>query len=115
MLYVNPLDSGLAALGQPRPGTLAREKQALREFERLFLYMLLREMRQTAAVGSAREKTPAMRLYEDLLDDALSAEFARSGQVGIATQIERQLHPDRAQIAETTRALKHYAGIADND
>ena len=61
------------------------------------LYMLLREMRQTAAVGSAREKTPAMRLYEDLLDDALSGEFARSGQVGIATQIEQQLHPDRAQ------------------
>jgi len=86
MLYVNPVSASLARQADGE----AQRKAALQEFEQLFMYSLLREMRQSVSV-SGEKKGREMQLFEDMLDDALSGAMARSGQVGIARQIERQL------------------------
>lgn len=86
MLYVNPVNPALGT----QADKAAKRQAALQEFERLFLYSLLREMRQAVPV-SGEKKGREMQLFEDMLDDAMSGAMARSGQVGIAGQIERQL------------------------
>jgi len=90
MLYVNPIE---AFSFDPVSGAVDKthsEKGALRELEHLFLFTLLKEMRKTADMGV--EKPREVQLYEEMLDDSLSSAMAKSSQVGIASQIEQQLH-----------------------
>lgn len=86
MLYVNPVSPAISA----RAPEHTQRKAALQEFEHLFLYSLLREMKQTVSI-SGEKKGREMQLFEEMLDDALSGQMALSGQVGIARQIEQQL------------------------
>lgn len=91
MLYVNPVNPALNRIEMGTPAAdEARKKTALQEMEHLFLYTLLREMHQTVSVGGEK-KGRELQLYEEMLDDALSSEMAKSGQVGLAKQIEQQL------------------------
>jgi flagellar protein FlgJ len=92
MLYVNPME-----MRQPLPADgaglkNAKQKQSLEEFERLFLYQLLREMRKTVPedglLGSSQEQS----FFEEIMDDHLAGQMAKSGQLGIAAQIEQQLN-----------------------
>jgi len=97
MLYVNPVSPLLnRAAGMTATENETKRKAALQEFEHLFLYSLLREMHQTISVAGDK-KDPEMQLFEEMLDDALAAEMARSGQVGIARQIEQQLTAPRVR------------------
>ena len=92
MLYVNPVSPLLNRTTGATPAqSAAQTKEALKEFERLFLYSLLREMHQSVSVAGEK-KEREMQLFEEMLDDALAGEMARSGQVGIARQIEHQLN-----------------------
>ena len=90
MLYVNPLeqkpfnrlDSGIQALRD--------EPQAFEEFERLFLYQLLQEMRKGVPTDGLFGHSPQQRLFEEMLDDHYAGEMVRSGQLGIARMMEEQ-------------------------
>jgi Rod binding domain-containing protein len=102
MLYVNPLDLQVNRL-QSGPEDSQKRRLALREMEHSFLFTLLQEMRK----AMADESQPASReteMYTEMLDDALSSEMARTGQLGLAKQIERQLDSQ----------LKKSAGAADD-
>lgn len=91
MIYVNPVNPLLnRTTGLTDAGNEAQRKAALQEFEHLFLYSLLREMHQSVSV-TGEKKGREMQLFEEMLDDALAGEMARSGQVGIGRQIEKQL------------------------
>jgi len=113
MLYVNPMAGSnpvLSARGnsavfrpdargdQPAP---AREKAALQEFERLFLGQLLREMRKTVPENSLFGKSSEQEFAEEMMDDQMAGEMAKSGQFGIAKQMEAQMKL-RAATPNTT-------------
>jgi len=97
MLYVNPLGVGnvdrINAIKDPQK----KEKLALQEFEHLFLFTLLQEMRKTIPLLKETEGGQEKDLYTEMLDDALSGQMARSGQMGIAKQIEEQLRTAETQ------------------
>ena len=101
MLYVNPLDPSLMRL-EGMANKSGQEKVALQELEHFFLYMLLQEMRKTTDIAGTNEKGPEMDLYNEMLDDALSGEMSKSGQIGLAKQIEQQLR--QAEMQQTLRA-----------
>ncbi len=97
MLYVNPIEARSASqLSQATHGD-DRESMALEEFEHLFLFQLLQEMRKTVPKSDLFGDGRAQRFYEEMMDDALSAAMADSGQLGMADAIEKQLQAGRMQ------------------
>ncbi len=101
MLYVNPLATPFVVRGDRLAFEAAREKIALEELEHYFAFMLLREMRKTVSPEVLFDGGQEKRLYEEMLDDALSGELAKSGQLGIAKNIAGQL-----RAAEIRSGLK---------
>lgn len=91
MLYVNPLELSRGARVDHMLEGPAREKTAVQEFERYFLYTLLREMRETVPRNDLFGDSQSRRVYEDMLDDHLAGQMAQSGQFGIGKMIETQL------------------------
>ncbi|MBP8128047.1 MAG: rod-binding protein [Candidatus Hydrogenedentes bacterium] len=98
MLYVNPLETGYGARVDAALKGAAREGRAVEEFERFFLYTLLREMRRTVPRDDLWGDSQARQVAEDMLDDVLAGEMAKSGQMGLGKQIQEQLR----QQAEAT-------------
>ena len=96
MLYVTPLELVGPARGLAQAGGAARERVALEELEHYFLFMLLQEMRKSIPSDGLLDGGQGRKIFEEMLDDALSKEMARSGQLGVAKQIEQQLHLDGA-------------------
>ena len=91
MLYVNPLATPAAARMDSLTSGSAKEKVALNELEHYFLFMLLQEMRKTVRIAGESTRNHERQLFDEMLDDALSGEMARSGQLGIASQMREQL------------------------
>ena len=91
MLYVDPLANPFTVHMEGVEQDAAREKMALQEMERFFAYTLLQEMRKTIPDDGLFEQTPAMRMYEELMDDVLAEQWAESGQLGLAQMLEEQL------------------------
>ena len=50
------------------------------------------------------ESAATKRMYEELLDDALSQQIAESGQLGLAKQIEEQLRIAEMQSQLATQS-----------
>ena len=104
MLYVNPL---LTVHEGTFDGKVAsdpvRERVALEELEHYFLFTLLKEMRKTVPDDGLFGGGPERQLYDEMLDDALSAAMAKSGQLGVADTIEAQLRAAEVQrqVAES--------------
>ncbi len=109
MITVNPFVTGLRAESSAPANTAAREKQALQEFERVFVYKLLREMRNTVTRNGLLGDSPAQRMFEEMLDDLHAKEMAQSGQLGLANQMQEQITRDleakRTRPDGTTKAL----------
>jgi Rod binding domain-containing protein len=91
----------------------AREKTALQELEHLFLFTMLREMRKTTQPAKSVDNSSERQTYDEMLDDALSGEMARSGQVGLAKTIEAQLRAAEkgipARRPDQVKAAARYA------
>jgi Rod binding domain-containing protein len=93
MLYVNPATTqGAASVNQE-----VKQRNALRELERLFAYMLLQEMRRTVPEDNLLGSGLATQMQSDMLDDALSGAIAESGQLGLAKLIEDQIQAAAVQ------------------
>jgi len=110
MLYVNPLEArgaGQVFAGQDKA---AKEKAALQELEHLFLFTMLKEMRKTTETVKSADRSHEREIYDEMLDDALSGEMARSGQVGLAKTIEAQLRA--AEKGIPTRRLDQVKAAA---
>ncbi len=105
MLYVNPLQTSTDWRSDPAQFSAQREQQALEEFERVFLYQMLREMRKTVPDGGLFAPSPAQKFFEESLDDALAGSMAESGQLGIAKQIKAQWEQTRAARADRPNGL----------
>lgn len=98
MLYVNPLELSRGARVDHMLEGPAREKTAVKEFERYFLYTLLREMRETVPRNDLFGDSQSRRVYEDMLDDHLAGQMAQSGQFGIGEMIESQLRQPEERV-----------------
>lgn len=111
MLYVDPIaERHIAAPGGP--GALrARREGAAQEFERFFLYQLVREMRKSVPKTGLLGKSQQQDLYEEMFDDFMSGEMARSGQLGIAKLVNQELDKAGAASAVAKSAANSpYAG-----
>jgi flagellar protein FlgJ len=110
MLYVNPLEarSDLRVSGEGREGL--REKAALKEFEQIFLYQLLREMRRTVPTDGVLAASRQQEFFEEMMDDFLAGKMAESGQLGIARQMELQLQ-STGNGSKAASAAKSAEGI----
>ena len=116
MLYVNPLDSPNLSRIDTTKDPKAKEHLALQEFEHVFLFTLLQEMRKTVPIGGEDEKqNEEKELYSEMLDDALSGQMASSNQLGVAKQIETQLRAGEKQplvkAALTGYGIKNAADV----
>lgn len=104
MLYVNPLEGYQVARADESARQILRRKQSFQEFERVFLYQLLREMRRTESSESIFGTSREQDFFQDMLDDVLAGKMAESGQLGIARQIDLQLRAtEQARPATTVR------------
>ncbi|MDR5659700.1 rod-binding protein [Serpentinicella sp. ANB-PHB4] len=70
-----------------------REKlmDACREFEAIFLNMMMKEMRKTIPTDGLTEKSQAREIFESMHDEKLSVEMARGKGTGLAKQLYNQL------------------------
>ncbi len=90
MLYVNPLEQKPYSRLDSGIQSLTNEPQAFEEFERLFLYQLLQEMRKGVPSDGLFGHSPQQKLFEEMLDDHYAGEMMKSGQLGIARMMEEQ-------------------------
>jgi Rod binding domain-containing protein len=101
VLYVDPIASSEALRSTDKANAGARQKAALREMDQLFIFQLLQEMRKSIPkdnlLGGAGM---AQDTYNEMLDDAMAANMAKSGQFSVSKQIEDQLKALDAQRKE---------------
>lgn len=112
MLYVNPLEAHPAFYANLAERKLARTNQAVEEFERYFVYMLLSEMRKTIPKDTLLGGGGQQDLFAEMLDDAFAGEIARSGQWGIGKQIAEQLAARETQAAARAALEAKLLGFA---
>jgi flagellar protein FlgJ len=79
----------------PQPGAEAAEPSRLKtvceEMEALFLHHMLSEMRKTVDKSGLIDGGRSEEIYTSLMDVELAEEMARSGGLGLATILQRQL------------------------
>lgn len=94
--------SAMGGLRQTRPGSVAlpdsikpddarQLRRAAQEFEAIVLGQMLKAMRQAGAQGSPALTGTSQKLYRDLMDDELAKSISRSGGVGLADVLVRDL------------------------
>ncbi len=64
---------------------------ACKEFEAIFLEMMLKQMRRTVPEGELIEKSFAREIYETMQDEEISKEMARGRGIGLAQDLYKQL------------------------
>ncbi len=65
------------------------------EFEGYFIQMMYKEMRKTVNSGNnIFQKSYAQKIFEEMLDEEVSKQSARSGGVGLAGFMYKQLSRD---------------------
>ncbi len=92
-----PVAASVSASSELQEGLSTKEKKAFQDFEKMFVLMMLKEMRKTQNESSMVEKSHASRMYEEMMDEAMSEQMAASNQLGIARDMGNQLHADRLQ------------------
>jgi len=97
MLYVNPADASLLQRTALGVHSGQRTGAVLQEFERLFLYQMLREMRGTVPEGGLFPKSREEEYFEETMDDYLAGEMAKTKQFCIADQMERQIRENETR------------------
>lgn len=71
----------------------AKLKQAVQEFEALFLGQVLKDMRQTIPESGLFGQGPEDKLMRDLMDEEWAKQMASGRGMGLAQVLYRQLAP----------------------
>lgn len=83
--------NGLAELkGKAREDAGAARKEVARQFEAMFVQMMLKSMRD-ASLGEGLLDSDNVKFYRDIYDQQLAIHLSDSGGIGLAEVIERQL------------------------
>ena len=79
-------------------------KAVAKQFESLFMQMMLKQMRQSVSMGgSSIGESEQTNFYRGLADQQLATNLAKSGGIGLAKAIERQLMPKQDVDSATTK------------
>ena len=86
----------------------ASAKKVAREFEAMFIGMMLKSMRETVGEDKLTGGGRGEETFRSLLDQEYAQSAAKNGGVWLAQMIERQLTGDRqaAQAARTAQAAQ---------
>jgi flagellar protein FlgJ len=83
--------NGLAELkGKAREDSGAARKEVARQFEAMFVQMMMKSMRE-ASLGEGILDSDNVKFYQDIYDQQLAIHLSESGGIGLAEVIERQL------------------------
>ncbi|NLY86300.1 MAG: hypothetical protein GX077_08125 [Tissierellia bacterium] len=73
--------------------------EVCREFESIFLYMVLKEMKKTVPEDGLIEKSQASRIFEDMYFEELSKEMTKgNNSLGIAKMLYDQFKNGRVKL-----------------
>ncbi len=99
------LKSLQSSLTTAKEGTSAFDDAAAREvankFEALLVHNMLKSMRKTTM---AEDTSNSRAIYDDMLDEQLADTMIKSGGLGIADQIVRQIQQQQGKSAVSTQA-----------
>ncbi|MFT6624093.1 MAG: flagellar protein FlgJ [Cycloclasticus sp.] len=108
--------NGLAQLRAKAGGSKVEESEALsevaRQFETIFLKMMLKSMRDTVPESDLinNEKT---RFYQSMYDDQISLDLSKRGNLGLADMIVQQLGGEaKTDVATQGQTLSNYKEFA---
>lgn len=99
---------GLSALrAQAEQGTQRALPDAARQFEAIFIHILLKSMR-AAELGEGFMDTETTRFYRDMFDQQLSVELSKDQGIGIAEMLVKQLGgpPAEGEAVPLTQDLR---------
>ncbi len=100
--------AGLASLkAQARLDQNAALDKAAKQFESMFLQMMLKSMRQAKLTESMFD-SQSMNKYQEMYDEQLSVHLAEAGGAGLADVIKRQLSGVDRQIISRGKELAAY-------
>jgi len=93
-LYVNPLANDPLRTDDVQALQQHRESVATKELEKLFASLLVKEMRKSVKEDGLFGSGPDAQLYQDFMDESMTAAIADGGHFGIAKMAETQLRRD---------------------
>jgi flagellar protein FlgJ len=65
---------------------------ACKEFESIFMQMVIKEMRSTVPDGGLTEKSQAREMFEGLYDEEMSKEMTKNEGIGLAKMLYDSMH-----------------------
>lgn len=108
VLPVTDLQLPAAAKPARRPGPEAADaKKVSREFEAMFVGMMLKSMRETVGKDKLTGGGHGEEMFRSLLDQEYASEAARSGSIGLAQSIEKELTRGNRPAAAPPKAVKN--------
>lgn len=91
---IEGMDLGAAQGKKGKPEDI---KKAAREFEALFINNLFKVMRESVPKGGLLDGGRGEEIYTSMLDEALSAELAKRGGIGLANIVLKQWEPKKVK------------------
>ncbi len=73
------------------PDEQAKLAEATRQFEAVLLRQILQQARQTVIRSKITEPSPGSDIYQDLVNTQMADAMSRSGGLGLAATLQRQL------------------------
>ncbi|MBN4050694.1 MAG: flagellar biosynthesis protein FlgJ [Alkaliphilus sp.] len=65
--------------------------EACKQFEAIFLNMMLQQMRKSVWSGGLTEKSQGREIFESMKDEKMTEDMALDGGIGLAKQLYQQL------------------------
>ena len=100
-LYINPMANSPLRTDDMQELQKHRERIATQELEKLFASLLVKEMRKSVRENGLFGSGPEAELYQDFMDETMTAAIAEGGHFGIAKMTETQLRRDGLLPPET--------------
>lgn len=72
--------------------------ETLREFEGIFIHMMLKEMKKTVPDGGIIEKSQGTEIFEEMHIEELSKEMSKGEGMGIAKMMYQQFKSGRKKL-----------------
>ncbi|MEQ1635477.1 MAG: flagellar assembly peptidoglycan hydrolase FlgJ [Methylococcales bacterium] len=82
-------------------------KQVAKQFESLFLSMVLKSMRQ-AKIGDGAMDSDQSKFYQDMYDQQLAVNLSGESGIGLANLMVKQLSPTQATASTDTKDITDY-------
>lgn len=78
--------------------------EVCREFESIFINMMLKQAKGSGQVGGFMEKSYAREIFEEMQDEELSKQMSKGQGIGLAQELYKQLTRNRVVTPRTGTA-----------